>query len=162
MGEYVFDHAWADAYERAGGDYYPKLQVAVPFTPASGRRLLVAESARAEDARATLIAGLAALRAQAKCSSTHVTFPTKSDWQALGEAGWLQRTGKQFHFLNRGYADFDAFLAALASRKRKNIRKEREAALAAGIEVHMLTGEAITDEHWDAFFNFYIEQTFRF
>jgi hypothetical protein len=157
MGEYVFDHAWADAYERAGGDYYPKLQVAVPFTPASGRRLLVADGARSNEARATLIAGLAALRAQAKCSSMHVTFPTTSDWQALGEAGWLQRTGKQFHFLNRGYADFDAFLAALASRKRKNIRKEREAALAAGIEVHMLTGDAITDEHWDAFFDFYID-----
>ncbi len=157
MGEYVFDHAWADAFERAGGNYYPKLQVAVPFTPASGRRLLVADSGHSDAARKTLIAGLAALRAQAGCSSTHVTFPTRSDWQALGEAGWLQRTGKQFHFLNRGYADFDAFLAALASRKRKNIRKEREAALAAGIEVHMLTGEAITDEHWDAFFSFYID-----
>ncbi|MDB5643262.1 MAG: hypothetical protein JWN07_2579 [Hyphomicrobiales bacterium] len=157
MGEYVFDHAWADAYERAGGDYYPKLQVAVPFTPASGRRLLVAATDRAEEARATLIAGLRALRTQAKCSSTHVTFPPRAEWQALGEAGWLQRTGKQFHFLNRGYADFDGFLAALASRKRKNIRKERESALAAGIEVHMLTGDAITDEHWDAFFDFYID-----
>jgi predicted N-acyltransferase len=157
MGEYVFDHAWADAYERAGSHYYPKLQAAVPFTPASGRRLLVADSARSDEARTMLIAGLAALRAQARCSSTHVTFPTKADWQALGEAGWLQRTGKQFHFLNRGYADFDAFLAALASRKRKNIRKEREAALAADIEVHMLTGDAITEEHWDAFFDFYID-----
>jgi hypothetical protein len=157
MGEYVFDHAWADAFERAGGDYYPKLQVAVPFTPASGRRLLVAQTERAEEARTTLIAGLEALRAQAKCSSTHVTFPTKPEWDALGEAGWLKRTGKQFHFLNRGYADFEAFLAALASRKRKNIRKEREAALSAGIEVHMLTGEAITEEHWDAFFEFYMD-----
>jgi predicted N-acyltransferase len=157
MGEYVFDHAWADAYERAGGDYYPKLQVAVPFTPATGRRLLVAETERAEEARATLIAGLAALRAQAKCSSTHVTFPPRADWEALGKAGWLKRTGKQFHFLNRGYADFEGFLAALASRKRKNIRKEREAALSAGVEVHMLTGDAITEEHWDAFFEFYMD-----
>ena len=157
MGEYVFDHAWADAYERAGGDYYPKLQVAVPFTPVTGRRLLVADTARADEARATLIAGLAALRAQAKCSSTHVTFPSRAEWQALGDAGWLQRTGKQFHFLNRGYADFDGFLAALASRKRKNIRKEREAALAAGVEVHILTGDAITEEHWDAFFEFYMD-----
>jgi predicted N-acyltransferase len=157
MGEYVFDHAWADAYERAGGDYYPKLQVAVPFTPVSGRRLLVADTPHATEARATLIAGLAALRAQAKCSSAHVTFPQKSDWEALGEAGWLKRTGKQFHFLNRGYADFDGFLAALTSRKRKNIRKEREAAMSAGIEVHMLTGDAIAEEHWDAFFDFYMD-----
>ena len=157
MGEYVFDHAWADAYERAGGDYYPKLQIAVPFTPVTGRRLLVAKTERANEARATLIAGLEAFRAQAKCSSAHVTFPQKADWEALGEAGWLKRTGKQFHFLNRGYADFEGFLAALASRKRKNIRKEREAAMSAGIDVHMLTGDAITEEHWDAFFDFYMD-----
>jgi predicted N-acyltransferase len=104
-----------------------------------------------------LIAGLQALRAQAGASSSHVTFPTQEDYEALGEAGWLKRSGKQFHFLNRGYADFDAFLAALASRKRKNIRKEREQALAAGLDVHMLTGDAITEEHWDAFFAFYID-----
>ena len=157
MGEYVFDQAWADAYERAGGDYYPKLQICVPFTPATGRRLLVADTPRAQDARTTLIAGLQALRAQAGASSSHVTFPTQEDYEVLGEAGWLKRSGKQFHFLNRGYADFDAFLAALASRKRKNIRKEREQALAAGLDVHMLTGDAITEEHWDAFFAFYID-----
>lgn len=157
MGEYVFDHSWADAYERAGGDYYPKLQICVPFTPVTGRRLLVADTDRAGDARNTLIAGLSALRAQAKASSTHVTFPDQADYAALGEAGWLQRSGKQFHFLNRGYADFDAFLAALASRKRKNIRKEREQALSAGIEVHMLTGSDIREEHWDAFFAFYMD-----
>lgn len=157
MGEYVFDYAWADAYERAGGDYYPKLQICVPFTPAPGRRLLVADTPHAQEARATLVAGLRALRAQAKCSSAHVTFPNRDDWEALTEAGWLPRTGKQFHFINRGYADFDAFLAALASRKRKNIRKEREQALAPGIDVHMLTGDALTDEHWDAFFAFYMD-----
>ena len=157
MGEYVFDQTWADAYERAGGDYYPKLQVCVPFTPATGRRLLVADTARASEARATLIAGLQALRAQAGASSSHVTFPTQEDYDALGANGWLKRSGKQFHFLNRGYADFEAFLAALASRKRKNIRKEREQALAAGLDVHMLTGDAITDEHWDAFFAFYMD-----
>ncbi len=157
MGEYVFDHAWADAFERAGGDYYPKLQVCVPFTPATGRRLLVADTPRAEDARTLLIAGLAAVRAQTKASSTHVTFPDQADYEALGAAGWLQRSGKQFHFLNRGYADFDAFLDALASRKRKNIRKERDQALSAGIDVHMLTGTEITEEHWDAFFDFYID-----
>jgi predicted N-acyltransferase len=157
LGESVFDQAWADAYERAGGDYYPKLQICVPFTPATGRRLLVADTPRAQDARTTLMAGLQALRAQAGASSSHVTFPTQGDYEALGEAGWLKRSGKQFHFLNRGYADFDAFLAALASRKRKNIRKEREQALAAGLDVHMLTGDAITEEHWDAFFAFYID-----
>ena len=157
MGEYVFDQTWADAYERAGGDYYPKLQICVPFTPVTGRRLLVADTPRAQDARTTLIAGLQALRAQAGASSSHVTFPTQEDYEALGEAGWLKRSGKQFHFLNRGYADFDAFLAALASRKRKNIRKEREQALAAGLDVHMLTGDAITEEHWDAFFAFYMD-----
>ncbi|MEY3552401.1 MAG: hypothetical protein RL735_749, partial [Pseudomonadota bacterium] len=152
MGEYVFDHAWADAYERAGGAYYPKLQVAVPFTPVTGPRLLVAEGARAAEARDMLIAGLQALRAQTAASSTHVTFPSKADWDFLGEAGWLKRTGKQFHFLNRGYENFDGFLAALSSRKRKNIRKEREAAGASGIEVHMLTGADLLEEHWDAFF----------
>ena len=157
MGEYVFDHSWADAYERAGGNYYPKLQIAVPFTPVTGRRLLVADTPRAQEARAMLIGGLQALRAQTGASSSHVTFPTQADYEALGAAGWLKRTGKQFHFLNRGYADFDAFLAALASRKRKNIRKEREQALAAGIDVHMLTGTDITDEHWDAFFAFYMD-----
>jgi predicted N-acyltransferase len=157
MGEYVFDQTWADAYERAGGDYYPKLQVCVPFTPATGRRLLVADTPRANEARTTLIAGLQALRAQAGASSSHVTFPTQEDYDALGANGWLKRSGKQFHFLNRGYADFEAFLAALASRKRKNIRKEREQALAAGLDVHMLTGDAITDEHWDAFFAFYMD-----
>ena len=157
MGEYVFDHAWADAYERAGGAYYPKLQVAVPFTPVTGPRLLVAEGARAAEARDMLIAGLQALRAQAGASSTHVTFPSKADWDFLGEAGWLKRTGKQFHFLNRGYENFDGFLAALSSRKRKNIRKEREAAGASGIEVHMLTGADLLEEHWDAFFAFYMD-----
>ena len=157
MGEYVFDHAWADAYERAGGDYYPKLQICVPFTPVTGRRLLIADTPRANEARDTLIAGLQALRAQTGASSAHVTFPDAADYAALGQANWLQRSGKQFHFLNRGYADFEAFLAALASRKRKNIRKEREQALSAGIDVHMLTGSDITEEHWDAFFAFYMD-----
>ncbi len=157
MGEYVFDHAWADAFERAGGDYYPKLQVCVPFTPVTGNRLLVAHTPRAQDARVALISGLQDMRAQTGASSAHVTFPTQSDYGALGAAGWLKRSGKQFHFLNRGYADFEAFLAALSSRKRKNIRKEREQALSAGIDVHMLTGADIREEHWDAFFDFYID-----
>lgn len=156
MGEYVFDHAWADAYHRAGGDYYPKLQVAAPFSPVSGRRLLIADP-QDEPARVALIDGLRALRRQAGASSIHVTFATKAEWDWLGGVGFLQRTGQQFHFINRGYADFDGFLAALASRKRKMIRRERKEAVARGIEIMRLTGAAIEREHWDAFFAFYMD-----
>ena len=126
MGEYVFDHAWADAYERAGLDYYPKLQVAVPFTPVTGRRLLVTPEGGAT-ARAALILGLRKWREETEASSIHVTFPTEAEWLALGEAKFLRRTGQQFHFVNKGYADFDGFLNHLASRKRKTIRRERRA-----------------------------------
>ncbi len=155
-GEYVFDFGWADAYQRSGVEYYPKLQVAVPFTPVTGRRLLVAPG-QGEAARRTLIAGLRALREKTDASSIHVTFPTKADWNALGAAGFLQRTDQQFHFLNRGYSDFDAFLNDLASRKRKMIRRERKEALTNGIEIEALTGPDITEEHWDAFFQFYLD-----
>lgn len=155
-GEYVFDFGWADAYQRSGVEYYPKLQVAVPFTPVTGRRLLVAPG-HGEAARQALIAGLRALREKTDASSIHVTFPTKADWNALGAAGFLQRTDQQFHFLNRGYADFDAFLNDLASRKRKMIRRERKEALANGIEIETLTGSDITEAHWDAFFQFYLD-----
>lgn len=156
MGEYVFDHAWADAYTRAGLDYYPKLQVCVPFTPATGRRLLVAADAEPM-ALETLIAGLRAWRAKIDASSIHVTFPTKVEWETMGAAGFLQRTGQQFHFVNRGYADFDGFLDSLASRKRKMIKRERREALASGITIEPLRGAAITEEHWDAFFHFYMD-----
>ena len=156
MGEYVFDHAWADAYTRAGLDYYPKLQVCVPFTPATGRRLLVAADADPL-ARETLIAGLRAWREKVEASSIHVTFPTKPEWDAMGAAGLLQRTGQQFHFINRGYADFDQFLGDLASRKRKMIKRERRDALANGITIERLRGAAITEAHWDAFYGFYID-----
>jgi predicted N-acyltransferase len=156
QGEYVFDHGWADAYMRAGLDYYPKLQVAVPFTPATGRRLLVSADGGAA-ARATLIAGLRAWRAKTEASSIHVTFPTKDEWEAMGDDGFLQRTGQQFHFINKGYADFEAFLADLASRKRKMIRRERKDALANGIEIERVTGPGLTEKHWDAFFAFYID-----
>jgi predicted N-acyltransferase len=155
-GEYVFDFGWADAYQRSGVKYYPKLQVAVPFTPVTGRRLLVAPG-HGEAAWQTLIAGLRALREKTDASSIHVTFPTKADSNALGSAGFLQRTDQQFHFLNRGYADFDAFLNDLASRKRKMIRRERKEALANGIEIETLTGSDITEAHWDAFFQFYLD-----
>jgi predicted N-acyltransferase len=156
QGEYVFDHAWADAYERAGGDYYPKLQVSVPFTPVNGRRLLVADENDA-GSRQALIAGLRALRQQTNASSVHITFPTTEEWQTLGKAGFLQRTGQQFHFFNSGYANFDEFLSDLASRKRKAIRKERAAALADGIEIEWITGRDITEAHWDRFFAFYMD-----
>ena len=156
MGEYVFDYGWAEAYARAGLEYYPKVQVAVPFTPATGRRLLVAPDAGA-GAQETLMAGLRAWRAKVDASSLHVTFPTKAEWQAMGGAGFLQRTGQQFHFINKGYADFEAFLSDLASRKRKMIRRERKDALANGIEIERLTGSAITDTHWNAFFRFYMD-----
>ena len=157
MGEYVFDYAWADAFERAGGRYYPKLQVCVPFTPAQGRRLLVAPGAEADAVVDALIAGLRAVRSQTGASSIHITFPVRSEWEALGTKGFLRRTGKQFHFINRNYGCFDDFLADLSSRKRKNIRKEREAALANGIDIEQVTGGAITEAHWDAFYSFYMD-----
>jgi predicted N-acyltransferase len=156
MGEYVFDYGWADAYHRAGLKYYPKLQVAVPFTPATGRRLLVAPG-QGEAARQTLIAGLRAWREKIEASSIHITFPTGAEWETLGSSGFLQRTGQQFHFVNKGYADFEAFLNDLASRKRKMIRRERKEALANGIEIEVLTGSAIKEMHWDEFFTFYTD-----
>jgi predicted N-acyltransferase len=156
MGEYVFDHGWADAYHRAGLQYYPKLQVAVPFTPVTGRRLLAAPG-HGEAARQTLLAGLHAFREKAGASSIHITFPTRSEWETLGASGFLQRTGQQFHFINKGYADFDGFLADLASRKRKMIRRERKEALAGGIKIELLTGPDIMERHWDAFFHFYMD-----
>ena len=155
QGEYVFDHAWADAYERAGGDYYPKLQVAVPFTPVTGRRLLVAADAP-EGARDALIGALGQLRKQTKTSSIHVTFPTVQDTERLSKAGFLIRNGEQFHFSCDGFATFDDFLAALASRKRKAIKRERRDALDGDVTIEPLTGSAIRPEHWDAFFKFYM------
>ncbi|HEY1864177.1 MAG TPA: GNAT family N-acetyltransferase [Roseiarcus sp.] len=155
QGEYVFDHAWADAYERAGGSYYPKLQVAVPFTPVTGRRLLVAADAP-EGAREALIGALRELRKQTKTSSIHLTFPTVEDSERLSSAGFLIRTGEQFHFSCNGFANFDDFLGALASRKRKAIKRERRDALDNGIAIDWLTGSLIRSEHWDAFFKFYM------
>ncbi|HYP57359.1 MAG TPA: GNAT family N-acetyltransferase [Beijerinckia sp.] len=155
-GEYVFDHAWADAYHRGGLKYYPKLQIAVPFTPATGRRLLVSDD-HGDEAREKLIAGLRAWREKIEASSIHVTFPTRAEWAALGRFGFLQRTGQQFHFINKDYGDFEGFLADLASRKRKMIRRERKEALAPGIEIELLTGSDIKETHWDSFFEFYMD-----
>jgi uncharacterized protein len=157
QGEYVFDHGWAEAYERAGGSYYPKLQVSVPFTPATGRRLLVRPGPEADAVRGALADSLMDICRRSNASSAHVTFPTQPEWDLLGRRGFLKRTHQQFHWENAGYDSFDAFLAALASRKRKTIRREREDALSAGISVHWLTGTDLTESVWDAFFDFYME-----
>jgi hypothetical protein len=157
QGEYVFDQGWAEAFERAGGDYYPKLQVAVPFTPVTGPRLLVRPSPLDDAVRGALADALAEVTSENELSSAHVTFLTEHEWRLLGDRGWLQRTDRQFHWTNAGYATFDDFLAALSSRKRKTIRRERKDALTPGIEVRWLTGADLTEDVWDAFFTFYME-----
>ncbi len=153
QGEYVFDHGWAEAFQRAGGRYYPKLQVAVPFTPATGPRLL----ARDQTAKRQLLAGLVDLCRDTKASSVHLTFLPEEDWQEFGTEPWLRRTDIQFHWFNAGYARFEDFLASLSAQKRKNIRKEREAVRQAGIAIEWLTGEDLREEHWDHFFAFYMD-----
>ena len=150
-GEYVFDQAWAEALERAGGDYYPKLQCSVPFTPVTGPRLL----AKTETAKRELLALAAGAVKQIGASSLHITFLPQDEWQLAGEAGLLQRTGQQFHWENRGYDSFEQFLGELASAKRKNLRKERRCVRDAGIRFDWLTGGDITEAHWDRFFDFY-------
>ena len=157
MGEYVFDHGWADAFERAGGRYYPKLQASVPITPVTGRRLLVRPGPDADGHRLALAQGSIALARRHGASSVHVTFLPEDEWQLLGRCDFLRRTDQQFHFINEGYGDFDDFLEALASRKRKAIRRERRGALLGGVEVACLTGHDLTEEVWDAFFAFYMD-----
>ncbi len=152
-GEYVFDHGWAQALERAGVSYYPKLQVAVPFSPVPGPRLL-----RRPGTAVTVAAfaqGFEQCCTSLDMSSVHVTFCSEMEWQELGAAGWLQRLGMQFHWENQGYADFEGFLGALSSRKRKVLRRERRDANAAGLTFHALSGSDITESHWDAFYRFY-------
>jgi predicted N-acyltransferase len=153
QGEYVFDHAWAEALERVGGDYYPKLQASVPFAPVTGPRLL----ARDDAARLTLLKAAEAAMHQIGASSLHVTFLTESEWRAAGAAGYLQRTGQQFHWENRGYGSFEEFLGELASAKRKNLRKERASVHEAGVTFDWLTGSDIREAHWDIFFDFYMD-----
>ncbi|MDZ5696398.1 GNAT family N-acetyltransferase [Chelativorans sp. M5D2P16] len=157
QGEYVFDHGWADAFERAGGRYYPKLQVSVPFTPATGPRLLVGGNTDPAAARQALAQGLKTLTDRLGVSSAHVTFAPDQDVTALEEAGFLVRTDQQFHFFNEGYTSYDDFLAGLASRKRKALKRERRAALEAGIEIEWLTGSDLTEAVWDDFFTFYMD-----
>ncbi len=156
-GEYVFDRGWAEAYERAGGDYYPKLQVSVPFTPATGRRLLAAPGERSADIEAALAQGLVELCEVREASSVHVTFMPEREWEFLAARGFLKRTDQQFHWENAGYATFDEFLRALAARKRKVLKRERRDALANGITVDWLTGKELTEAAWDDFFGFYMD-----
>jgi len=157
QGEYVFDWGWADAYERAGGQYYPKLQVSVPFTPATGRRLLTTPGPGAEERRRLLALGLVELCRRLGASSAHITFMPEEDLPLLGELGFLERRDQQFHWTDEGYGDFEGFLGALASRKRKAVRKERRDALQNGISVEWITGGDLTEAHWDAFFRFYMD-----
>ncbi|MDE8346069.1 MAG: GNAT family N-acetyltransferase [Acidocella sp.] len=150
-GEYVFDHAWANALERAGGRYYPKLQVAVPFSPVPGPRFL----AKKDVGVPAMATALAQLAGELDCSSVHATFCTEAEWRAMGEAGWLTRLGTQYHWENQGYESFDGFLDALASRKRKAIRRERREAQ-AGLTFKALSGDALTPAIWEAFYQFYL------
>jgi len=156
QGEYVFDHSWADAWQRAGGRYYPKLLGAVPFTPATGPRFLNAPGADAATVRGALLQGALTLVERLGVSSLHVTFPTEPEWLAMTEAGLLPRRDIQFIWRNEGYQTFDDFLAALSSNRRKTIRRERREAQ-AGLDIRVLTGADITEAHWDAFFAFYMD-----
>jgi uncharacterized protein len=157
QGEYVFDRGWADAYERAGGRYYPKLQASVPFTPATGPRLLIRGGVDQDQIGTALAGGLVALCGVSKASSAHVTFAREAEWKFLAGHGFLQRTDQQFHWRNPGFASFDDFLATLNSRHRKAIKRERREAVGTGITIHWLTGSDITEDVWDAFFTFYME-----
>lgn len=157
QGEYVFDRGWADAYERAGGRYYPKLQASVPFTPATGPRLLIRDGVDRERVADALAAGLRALCNATEASSVHVTFAREADAKCLAQHGFLIRNDQQFHWHNDGYKTFDDFLATLNSRHRKAIKRERREALSSGITIHWLTGDAIDEDAWDAFFTFYME-----
>ena len=165
-GEYVFDHGWADAFQRAGGRYYPKMQASVPFTPATGPRLLLREDTGRDQAKFAALQQML-LSACIQCadktgaSSLHITFPCAEEAKLMDEAGLLIRTGIQFHWENAGYEHFNDFLGVLASRKRKQIKRERREALASGLSVHALSGSNIEEHHWDAFFHFYQETSSR-
>jgi len=156
QGEYIFDHGWAEAYERAGGRYYPKLVSASPFSPVTGPRLIVREDVDQEAARRLLVLGGKELCARLGASGFGVNFPLESEWRFMGGQGMLLRQNQQYHWLNAGYDSFEAFLAALSSGRRKTIRRERREAV-AGLEIHRLTGADLTEDHWDAFFAFYMD-----
>ncbi len=150
MGEYVFDHAWADAFARAGGNYYPKLQVSVPFTPATGPRFLAATA----EHRQALAQGLVALCGGLEASSVHMTFVTETE---ASESQWLHRNDIQFHWMNNGYSNFDEFLSSLSSAKRKNIRKERKSLAEIGVTFECITSDDLRESHWDSFYEFYMD-----
>jgi predicted N-acyltransferase len=156
QGEYIFDHSWADAYERAGGRYYPKLVCASPFSPVTGPRLLVREGVDLEAGRQALLGGALTLCQKFEASTLGVNFPTESEWSFLGRQGMLLRQNQQYHWVNQGYACFEDFLGALSSGRRKTIRRERRDAV-EGLEIVRLTGGDLTEDHWDAFFAFYMD-----
>ncbi|MDR7027508.1 GNAT family N-acetyltransferase [Rhizobium rosettiformans] len=157
QGEYVFDYGWADAFQRAGGRYYPKLQASIPFTPATGPRLLVRNGEDVAQVQDLLAQGLHQVARELGTSSAHVTFLPRGELPSLTEAGFLHRTDQQFHFINRGYANHEAFLAELSSSKRKNLRKERRNALENDLSIDWLTGRDLTEDIWDQFFRFYMD-----
>jgi len=161
QGEYVFDYSWADAFERAGGKYYPKLQASIPFTPATGRRLLTRSDVDPDDDpiewEKYVLAGAMQVAQKMEVSSLHVTYADKSQWQRMGELGFLQRTHQQFHWQNNNYSTFDEFVNALTSKKRKNIKRERRIALQNDVTIELLTGSDIKEQHWDAFYTFYMD-----
>lgn len=151
QGEYIFDHAWADAYERAGGQYYPKLQCAVPFTPVTGPRLIAPDP----EIRTGLLNAMAQLCTQNRLSGAHITFCTRTEAELGKAAGFMSRSTQQFHWVNDNYVSYDDFLSRLSSRKRKVLRKERQRAQAFGGTIHQLRGDEIQPAHWDAFWTFY-------
>ncbi|EJT05760.1 GNAT family N-acetyltransferase [Rhizobium sp. CCGE 510] len=157
QGEYVFDHGWADAFERAGGQYYPKLQCSIPFTPATGPRLLVAEGLQRLPIQSAIAESLKEVVRRLGISSAHITFVPDEEIGVFEMDGYLHRTDQQFHFINDGYANHEEFLETLASRKRKALRKERRAALENGISIDWLTGRDLTERIWDQFFKFYMD-----
>ncbi len=157
QGEYVFDHGWADAFERAGGQYYPKLQSSIPFTPATGPRLLHCRDTQKTQVQSALAGGLKMLADKLGVSSAHATFVPDDEIAAFAEQGYLRRTDQQFHFTNTGYKDYGDFLATLASRKRKALKKERRIAVENDITIDWLTGADLTEEVWDRFFEFYMD-----
>ncbi len=161
QGEYVFDGAWADAWYRAGGEYYPKLQISIPFTPATGRRLLVAtpldNTQSIQEVEAQLLSATLQIAQKIQVSSLHITFMPKNQWENAGKLGLLKRVDTQFHWTNANYDSFEDFLRALSSKKRKNIRRERRGALENNIEIEWITGSDLTESHWDAFYQFYVD-----
>lgn len=160
-GEYVFDHAWADAYHHAGGNYYPKLQSSIPFTPVTGPKLMVLKDENQREVQDIMLNTALALAKKLDVSSLHVTFAEKAEWDFMAEHGLLKRLDQQFQWLNAGYDSFDDFLKALSSRKRKNIRKERKQAVLNDIEIEVLTGKDITEDHWDHYYGFYLDTSQR-